>query len=1097
MIQNFFKRFIWMILGGTIVLSGTVLAVQVSVPSGNGAGFLLQSLSTGNYGAVSLIAGSNVTIATTTTSITISSSGSGGSGNVSTSSVPVIGNLSFWTTTTATPALLGTVGTTTLTASSPLSLSNPVVKVGGSNSVLTIDTTGAWSGSAGSVINALTAGTGLTSAGTYNGATARTFSLDTANANTWTALQTFTNSSTTLGSFSYASSTTLFGANLQTCNSTTGKLTYDSTLGIFGCGTDFNTGGAGGIADPFTHPAAGQSATTSLMLLYGNASTTGFSSNYGFFGGTATTSFSSTGVVTLGTTTAGCLQNNASGVVWSATCAGGGSVTSIVLGDGLMGVPSTITTSGTIYGQVSTATLPVLGQVPYWATLGTVNSPAKLSGVATSSIASGVGITVTNGSTAFVLGAQPSVACNTATASVFGCLSASDFSKFNSATTTFGSGYATTTRGTLTFSTTTSITNGLTSALTIVPTAGALTFTPSLSGTLTTAGGGTGLSNPGALGTDALLIFNGSNGATAASVGATGCVVGSLDGSSYTNCLATIAGGNAGGSSLTFQGTSGTTNMFLNSSGNTGIGTTTPSPIAKVTIATTTTPHLSLSAGTGLAQWVFRNAGGDFFLSTTSVSGISTTTKAAFSITNSGQYSISTSTAGNLAVNTNGLIYSTPAGAGTVTSVGLSLPSFFTVTNSPVTTTGTLTGTIAFARNAIITADSAGTNLIATGTQLTVGNILATTTAVNWFNGALVVPDGTCSTPSFSFSDDQNNGITSPANDVFTICTNALERMRIDDGSGKSMFGTTTQPLSTILTLGSSTAPQLTLSSNTGGIAQWAIRSVGNNLYFSTTTTDGTATTSTAALSIAGTGAPFLSVGTTSATSLGNNIAAFAGSLFVGRSQGSISLANSTSTFDGNVRIIGTLQTGAGSMYMDTTSVHSGDGTVNVSTGGSTLPGTIVFPSLSTDGTIGIAGSLCLSSGNALIKLTGAGTCVVSTRKEKHDIKELTLSALDMINQLKPSSFTYNRTGSNQWGFIAEELAEVSPKLATYDDTGQPFSIDLPALIALNTKAIQELAQAKGFAPIKRSVEENWQWIVIGLLVLWNIGLTIKRKKYE
>ena len=40
--------------------------------------------------------------------------GGGGSGNVGTSSVPVIGNLAYWTTTTATPALLGTVATTSI-----------------------------------------------------------------------------------------------------------------------------------------------------------------------------------------------------------------------------------------------------------------------------------------------------------------------------------------------------------------------------------------------------------------------------------------------------------------------------------------------------------------------------------------------------------------------------------------------------------------------------------------------------------------------------------------------------------------------------------------------------------------------------------------------------------------------------------------------------------------------------------------------------------------------------------------------------------------------------------------------------------------------
>lgn len=44
-------------------------------------------------------------------------SGSGGSGSVGTSTVPTIGQLAYWTTTTATPALLGKVATTSVTCS--------------------------------------------------------------------------------------------------------------------------------------------------------------------------------------------------------------------------------------------------------------------------------------------------------------------------------------------------------------------------------------------------------------------------------------------------------------------------------------------------------------------------------------------------------------------------------------------------------------------------------------------------------------------------------------------------------------------------------------------------------------------------------------------------------------------------------------------------------------------------------------------------------------------------------------------------------------------------------------------------------------------
>jgi hypothetical protein len=191
---------------------------------------------------------------------------------------------------------LASVATTTVTASSPLSLSNPVVKLGGSNSVLSLDTSGAWSGSAGSVANALTAGTGLSSAGTYNGSVARTFSLDLGNANIWTGLQTFTNSSTTLGSFLYASTTNLFGAGLTACDPTTGKLTWSN--GIFGCGTD-QTGGGG-------FSGAGNSIIVSNSA--GNA-LTATSSNPLYVGSLFATSSSLIsnlrGMATIGTTTQG------------------------------------------------------------------------------------------------------------------------------------------------------------------------------------------------------------------------------------------------------------------------------------------------------------------------------------------------------------------------------------------------------------------------------------------------------------------------------------------------------------------------------------------------------------------------------------------------------------------------------------------------------------------------------------------------------------------------------------------------------------------------------------------------------------------------
>lgn len=64
--------------------------------------------------------------------------GAGGSGNVATSTNETAGRLSYWTSTSATPATLGEVATTTLTATSPVALSQPISVIGASASAVSI-----------------------------------------------------------------------------------------------------------------------------------------------------------------------------------------------------------------------------------------------------------------------------------------------------------------------------------------------------------------------------------------------------------------------------------------------------------------------------------------------------------------------------------------------------------------------------------------------------------------------------------------------------------------------------------------------------------------------------------------------------------------------------------------------------------------------------------------------------------------------------------------------------------------------------------------------------------------------------------------------
>ncbi len=185
-----------------------------------------------------------------------------------------------------------------------------------------------------------------------------------------------------------------------------------------------------------------------------------------------------------------------------------------------------------------------------------------------------------------------------------------------------------------------------------------------------------------------------------------------------------------------------TERMRLDADGNFGIGTTTPTWLLNPSSATA--PQLALSAGAGVAQWAFRNAGGNLYFSTTTVAGTATTSISALEISGSGfgtttvrglnisGQATSTSnvgfnlTAGCFAVN--GACVG-GGGGGTVTSVATNNG----LTGGTITDTGTIgLNTAGFSTNALLTWD--GSNLVATGTpQLTAGYFLATSTTASTF----------------------------------------------------------------------------------------------------------------------------------------------------------------------------------------------------------------------------------------------------------------------------------------------------------------------------------------------------------------------------
>jgi hypothetical protein len=76
--------------------------------------------------------------------------------------------------------------------------------------------------------------------------------------------------------------------------------------------------------------------------------------------------------------------------------------------------------------------------------------------------------------------------------------------------------------------------------------------------------------------------------------------------------------------------TNETSRLSISAAGLVGIGTTTPQWLLNPTSATAS--QLSLSAGAGIAQWAFRNAGGNLYFATTTVAGTATTSVSALSI---------------------------------------------------------------------------------------------------------------------------------------------------------------------------------------------------------------------------------------------------------------------------------------------------------------------------------------------------------------------------------------------------------------------------------------------------------------------------------
>jgi hypothetical protein len=152
-----------------------------------------------------------------------------------------------------------------------------------------------------------------------------------------------------------------------------------------------------------------------------------------------------------------------------------------------------------------------------------------------------------------------------------------------------------------------------------------------------------------------------------------------------------------------------------------------------------------------------------------------------------------------------------------------------------------------------------------------------------------------------------------------------------------------------------------------------------------------------------------------------------------------------------------TIQIGAGS-----TCIWCVTGTWHPTTAVETFHGTIALPEVKT-GTN--ADFVCMSSGNVLTLQTSA--CTISSKRFKDNIADFKGDALAHISALEVASFNMkaadkpNRDpnyGARQIGLIAENIAQVFPECAIYeDDMRTPKSYRQECIIAMLVKGEQEL----------------------------------------
>jgi len=115
------------------------------------------------------------------------------------------------------------------------------------------------------------------------------------------------------------------------------------------------------------------------------------------------------------------------------------------------------------------------------------------------------------------------------------------------------------------------------------------------------------------------------------------------------------------------------------------------------------------------------------------------------------------------------------------------------------------------------------------------------------------------------------------------------------------------------------------------------------------------------------------------------------------------------------------------------------------------LDGLLALTTLQTGGSV----DLCITGS---VAFPGQVATCSSSARYKTDIESIE-SATALVDQLRPVTFRWTETGEADYGFVAEEVAEIEPRLTTYNVEGQIEGVKYRQISALLLRALQEQRQ--------------------------------------